>query len=149
MEKIINSIQIETVCEPKYDHRAKADNYLRDQVHTLETIQKNMKELISTAVENNILEFNRMSIKDQHKRRIESAIRANWAVSHKNLLDNILSVVNDVVLHGKNHWIDKLMLEDDKIKVNAYEDAKIIRGRKDHSELMVKMNECSRILNAY
>jgi GTPase SAR1 family protein len=136
LDKIIASIQSETVSIPREDFK----------VLTLSEVRENMRSLIENALENHSDEFNREPIEEQHKRRILAASKANWAVSHKNLTDNVLSRVQEIVLDGISYWTEKMLIEDDEIKSNTGEDNRIRNKRIKYKENISVMQKCLTIL---
>ena len=138
LDKIIESIQSETVCVPCKGY----------EVLTLLQIRDNMRDIIESALENHSDAFNREPIEEQHKRRIFAAAQANWAVSHKNLTDNIISTIQKFVLEGTTEWINKTLIEDEKIKNNTSEDPKIKNKRIQYKQNIEVMQKCLTILQS-
>ena len=106
-----------------------------------------IKELIIGTLQDNLDEFNRQPIDEQHKRRVLAAVKANWAVSHKNFIDNILSAVQNIIIKGVHEWLSEKILGDEDIANFAKEDPEISRNRKLYSERITNMNKCNDILS--
>ena len=139
INKIISSINRDTIEKRVRDHRNFNHEY---ETRDLEEIQDNIEEIITRVVEENMEEFNREPIEEQHKRRILAASKANWAVSHKNLIDNILAVIKDYVLKPCKKWVEFSFFEDELIRQNIGEDPKIENLRKEYKDNIQKMKEC-------
>jgi GTPase SAR1 family protein len=84
--------------------------FIPQKERALDNVRNNLREVITAAVEEHQSEFNRMSIDDQHKRRILAAITANWAVAHKNVVDNVLSDVRTTVAERAAAWLKAIPL---------------------------------------
>lgn len=139
MDKIIESIQSDTVCSSEKHYK----NY---NVLTLEQVRENMRSIIENVLKNHSDAFNREPIEEQHKRRILAASKANWAVSHKNLTDNVLSRVQEIILYGINYWTEKMLIEDEQIKSNTGEDHHVRSKRIKYKKTIVVMQKCLKIL---
>lgn len=154
LEEIISSITLSTVCN--LDHPTKKKKYASDydsdsnyEVHDLEIVKDNIKELITTTIENNAEKFNREPIEEQHKRRVLAAVRANWSVSHKNLIDNILVANQNIIINMTKRWVKRTLIEDDTINKNTCEDPRIKTTRKEYNKIIETMRTCIQILQKH
>ena len=136
IQAIVDSIEQNTFTHP----------FLPKEPCSLKTVQKNIKELIETAVENHSEAFNREPLEEQHQRRVLAASKANCTVSYKNLTDNILSTIQKIVLEDTRIWLEKTLIEDEEIKENIGEDSKIRNEREQYKKNIAIMQRCFSIL---
>ena len=111
-------------------------------------VRVNIMKIIKTALEHRADTYRCKDLTSQHKERILAAVKANWAVSRKNFVDNVLSVVKTVTIGGKQKWLDTFK-QDPKIRENACEDVDTKNRRKHHTERIEKMKQCEEELNKY
>ena len=142
MDGFIESITKDIYC--------KEDRYIgsRDKTDVAlskEKVQENIQKLLEDAIEKHANEQHHMSIEERHKDRILSASRANWAVSHKNLCDNILSIICEIK-DSTDEWIKSIM-SDDNIRSKSGEHPSIKKDRIKYTKNISKMKECLDILN--
>lgn len=145
---ILPTTVIDSICNSfKRDMFIKYDSIDREYVPIdIGQISINIKELIEEKVEEHINDFNTQNIEEQHKLRVLASIRANWAVSHKNLIDNILSVVNNIVINKIKELCNNISSYDIIIQ-NASENINIKNNRIKYKTEINKMDECLSILN--
>ena len=144
LNKIIATINDDTIYEEKNKFHIRGNPEY--EIRHLTEIKENMKEIIQNVVEKNIEEFNREPIEEQHKRRVLAASKANWAVSHKNLIDNIHSVLQSSVLELCKRWVEHSIFEDENIRKTIGEDPKIEKVRKECKENIKIMEYCLQII---
>ena len=142
---IEESICTETVCTKRYVS-GRGDVYT---VHPLEDVKDNMMKLIDAALERRAKAYESASLDDQHKQRILAAVRANWAVSKKSLIDNMLSAVLTIAVFGKRKWLQKTLMSDPAIRASASEDLHTKKERERHLKRLKQMGECREILAQY
>ncbi len=111
-----------------------------------EDIKQNIMNKIKFNCEEHNEEFNKLPIDEQHKKRVLAAVKANWSVSHKNLIDNALFSVLDLIKNVE-FWIKQTILSDSELKNNASEDDKITSERILLKQRIQKMEECQKIIN--
>ena len=141
---IKTSICIETVCTKG---RVRGDDIYT--VHTLEDVKDNIMELIDAALKRRAETYESASLDDQHKQRILAAVKANWAVSKKSLIDNMLSAVLTIAVFGKRKWLQKTLMSDPAIRASASEDLHTKKERERHLKRLKQMGECREILAQY
>lgn len=122
-------------------------NYNKYEVASLHYVRDNIKKIIKEQVENNIHDFQHSSLEEQHKRRILCAVLANWSVSYKNIIDNILSSVRENIIIKIYYWINNLFLQNDVIKNNSVEDNSIKKQRSEYIENIKIYEDCLYILH--
>ena len=139
IEKFLNSIQESTYRLPSDTDTGRFTSL------TLDTVQNNIRKIIETDVEENKKEFDHKDIEDQHKDRLLAAIKAYWWVSHKNLIENMMSSIKRIISPGPENWCS-ILVEDDNIKDKADEDPIIKRKRGEYKKKIEDMTECLLIL---
>lgn len=92
------------------------------------------------------MEFNRLSLEEQHKKRIVAAVKANWSVAFKNLVDNLLESIKTMILQQIERWLTETLLNDDEIREFASEDPRLASKRNAVKDRLRKMRECKNIL---
>ncbi len=140
LEEIRESIVTETVCTHHHD---------KYKVHTLEKVRDNVMQIVESALERRAEQYKSASLDDQHKQRILAAVKANWAVSKKSLIDNILSAVGTIAVDGKEEWLQKKLMSDQMIRESASEDLKTKNLRNYHLNRVRQMGDCRDILAKY
>jgi GTP-binding protein EngB required for normal cell division len=143
----------------KYDENLTLDDKtlkdIRDSIvadtisRTLKKTQDNIMKLIEAALECRAAQYESASLDDQHKQRILAAVKANWAVSKKSLIDNMLSVVLTIAVDGKAEWLQKTLMSDPTIRASASEDLHTKKERERHLKRLIQMGECREILAQY
>jgi len=137
---------IESITEGIYSENERFLNSTCQNVPLSEKkVQENIRKLLQNIIEEHANEQHRMSIEERHKDRILSASRANWAVSHKNLCDNILSIIINIK-DSTDEWI-KSIIYDQNIRSKSGEHHSIKTKRIEYTENIRKMKECLDILN--
>jgi len=111
----------------------------------LEDICDKFRQHLVAKVEENIEMFNRMALEDQHKRRILAAVRANWSVADKNLVDNVLESIINTILIEVRQWLEEIR-DNDEIREVAVEDPRIARDRDTLMDKLEKMRQTQEIL---
>jgi GTPase SAR1 family protein len=138
IEKITNNISEDTLTYK--------DISGRKLYYNIDNIRTNIREIIETEVEKNCEEFNRLPIEEQHKERILAAAKANWSVFYKNFVDNINSAIITSVLDNVNEWVNNILIQDEKIRLNTAEDRKVKTQRIECKKTIKIMKECKQIL---
>lgn len=141
-ELILPESVIEKICENISYDTFSINRKEGRQLYSLSSIRENILKIIKEEVENNINDFEHSSLEEQHKQRILAAVLANWSVSQKNLIDNILSSVTEDIITKIYHWIDNLFLQNETIKKNSLEDNTIKKKRTEYIK-NIKMYEDS------
>ena len=116
------------------------------KILNINKIKENLKTLLISKVEQHIEEFYRLDIMEQHKIRVLAAIKANWSVSQKNLIDNIHYSVYSIIVEQINEWCANIN-NNESIINNARENKELRRNRIKYRNELDMMNECHNILN--
>ena len=154
LDTIINLIDKDTFYKST-SHKESCEENLSDDEddcldisdETVKVVRKNIRTLIENALKNDSEKFNQQSIEEQQKRRILAASKANWSVSHKNLTDNVLSIMQQIILDGINHWTTRMLIENNEIKRNTGEDNRVRNKRNKYKKNIQIMEKCLSILN--
>ena len=136
IDQIITSITKNIYCEETED---------ACEIFDEEDVQENVRNLLENTIENHAKEQYRKSLQEKQKERIQSASRANWAVSHKNLCDNILDIIINIK-DSIDEWI-KSIITDDNIRSKSGEHPSIKKARIEYIKNIKNMNKCLDILN--
>lgn len=123
------------------------EDYQVCQDYDIDTVREDIAQVIQDTVEEYDIDFNRMPLDEQHKRRVLAAIEANWAVAHKNLVDNVLSNVRETVCLPATKWMNQVPLSDG-FRKHATEDHHTSERRKKCRARIEAMRNCLEKLNS-
>ena len=106
-----------------------------------DNIALQIKKLLENAVVAHSAAFEKKTLEEQQLERIVAAVKANWAVSHKNFIDNVHDCVNRCMNDGVKNWLG-LFMTLEPVRKFASEPRAVEEKRSKAKKQRISMNEC-------
>ena len=136
-EETISEI-LQGLHEDMWSYESNQKTRLRDTSY----VRKNFEKHIRACLDKRAKDYKCKDLKEQTKDKILCASRAYWWVSHKNLGDNLLSVVDRLLLRRCRDWIENTYASIQSI-ANAAVESSGTQAERDRSiQIVTDMKKC-------